>query len=412
MKGVKMMNFFALKSEVQNILKEYYNKGTCGEQWYVGKDESLLDVFRQSISIGIAVYHLEITSVLKFLSDKRGNIEVIYTNIFYKKPLEYKFRLDEITCENRKIKILNPRVPKVLEGELTNLMYLLNFKQKYPYVVERFRLEDGSYPVGYKNAFTISEDKACEIVYFPFKKEIQAIDMETLPEFFVTSEALEIIDKKVGADYMAEDPIYPFSEFVVTLDDFRILCKLNNDQKRIRILLRFESGRPVLLANCEASISGEFTLCLLDQDSEDMMDDPKDFTKTLISILNLLLYYYSHYKVEYVVEEKERKSNENRRKYHPKQSQVSTIMIPRKVIRINKEKVKTTRKRRKPLYTTKSWGRASHIRKYRDSTGKVIKEVIVKEAVCHRKCEDIPDGTVQKKVFKISPDALDKATKQ
>lgn len=412
--NVKLMDFYYVGAEVKELISSYYNGNEIVECSYSGSDEELLNELKKEANVGFTIYANNLmTSILKFIN-KKGRIEIISTNIFTRQPIQVSINVDELTCKNKVIKCSNPKFLGILEYDMTFLAYLLNFKRKYPIVVERFR--SNIEIIECKNSYKISEEETCRIIYFPFIKDMENIDIKVLPEFVINSEALGLIEKKVGREYAQKDPIYPFEEFVVKIDGFKALCKLSSDHKKIRILFRDEKDTLMFITNCFTTVKFDFTLYFYNGIKDLIPGDPREFAANVISIINLMLYYYAYYKIESEVEKVEKVENKNEVKRVTKSSSnkasISTVIIPRRVVKINKEKIATTKKRRKPIYSVKSWRRASHIRRYRDVSGKVIKEVIVKEAVCKRNGEVLLNDSSKKKVFKVSTEALNKAVKQ
>lgn len=418
MKTVKRDEVFCLEENVVEVLKSYYLNGECVERRYEGSDEDLLKVLK-CINITLATYKEKIVrSFINFESGKNGNIDIKYSNMFCRDVSIYHIKFSDLICRDKKIVSISKSLPQSVESELTVLAYLINFKTFYPYIIERFDFDNLSLrftSIKNKNASTITEKSISKLIYFPFVSELEKMDITTFPEFMVSCEAVKMIDKEVGESYLKEKIIYPFSEFVINIENSLLICKLSDDKKMLRVLLKDESGKSIFVANCKVDIGCGFTLLILEGFSKEYKD-PRKFAANFLAVLAQVLYYYSHYKIEYEVVERKCEntcdnknlgSNTKRRK-----STISTIIVPRKIVKINKEIVKSTKKRRKPLYSVATWKRAAHIRRYRDELGNVIKEVEIKEATCNRHKTLSFEEEATKKVFKVSTDAINKATKQ
>lgn len=422
MKNVKRNEIFCLDENVQKILIAYYNNEKCTENSFNGSDEELLNVLKCNFSTTFVIYSNNvIMSFLGFECDKAGYVNIKYSNMFSRDNTFYNLHIKDFSCRERKI-TASGKLPKVVEDNITTLVYLFDFKLKYPYTVEKFKIEIASSRLaGYKNShtFTIDEDVINKIVYFPFLNEIEKTDVSNLPEFSISFEAINLIDKKVGEEYLEEEVIYPFSEFVINIEGNILLCRLNSDKTMLRVLLKDKNKKSIFVANCNVDTSFGFTLLILKGFPKEYKD-PRKFAANFLVMLVQILYYYSHYKIECEVSEKNYDENNDvikkaNRNYNSKIRKTSTIIVPRRVVKINKDVVKSAKKRRKPLYSVSSWIRASHIRRYRDEHGNVIKEIVVKEAVCNRKEEILGNSSdvfAPKRIFKISTEAMSKATKQ
>lgn len=420
MKNVKKSEIFFLEENVVEVFEKYYLNDTCVENRYEGSDEDLLKALKPGMSITIAIHKERmIRTFFNLECSKDGSIIIKYTNMFSRNVDTYNINLSELVCKDKKIISLNKTVPKYVEREFSTLVYLIDFKDKYPYTVERFDFEKlSSRFSSFKNkhAFTITEKSASRIVYFPFVSKLEEIDYTTLPEFMVSCEAVQMIDKKVGEDYLKESIIYPFSEFVINIEGTILLCKLNDDKTMLRVLLKDENGKSIFVANCKVDIGVGFTLLILNGFPKEYKD-PRKFAANFLAVLAQVLYYYSHYKIEYeVVETKCEEKNSKRKNfnetYKMRKRETSTTIVPRKVVKINKERVKSVKKRREPLYSVATWKRTAHIRRYKDALGNVIKEVKVREATCNRhEALSFDEEVAPKKIFKVSTDAISMATK-
>ena len=149
--------------------------------------------------------------------------------------------------------------------------------------------------------------------------------------------------------------------------------------------------------------------------------EPQKLASGIFTYIYIILYYYSYYKIEYEIVEKEKtvkeKVNYSKKGKNHRKPNVTTVIVPRKVVRMSSERALSARKRSKPLYSVKSWTRATHIRRYRDKNGKVIKEIVIKESVCNRRkdlVQSVSDenSTQSKKIFKIDDESIKKAKKQ
>ena len=417
-KKVKCFDLYSIDKNVKQILINYYQNNNCVERSYIGSDENLLKVFTKYLNVASAVYSSFIEFFFRFSCDREGKITLMYSNLFGMKQ-NYELSLDELVCKNRIVKSLNSNMPKAVEDELTLLMYILNFKLEYPYAIERFKVSSLPTQISVLEnnkswkSYTITESSICRIVYFPFADKFERENFDLLPEFLVTPEAVKMIDEKVGANYF-EDVLYPFSEFVISLEEYHLVCKLSDDKNKIRMLLKNNNNsKNIFMANCDTDLKEGFSLLVLNGYDKNIYGEIKEFAAKFMAIAVQILYYYSHYKIDCEVRETPVSNTNNKHSNVNKRKNTSTIIVPRKVIKIDKERIKTAKKRRKPLYSVKSWKRAAHIRRYRDADGNVIKEVEVRESTCNRKAE-ISESIVvpeTKKLFKISTEAMGKATR-
>jgi len=420
MKTVKRNEVFCLEENVHDVLKNYFLNDECVEIRYEDSDKELLNVLK-GLNITLATYKDKIVrSFISFESDKNNNINIKYGNMFCRDLNLYKIKFSDLDCKDKKIISISKSLLKAVESEITILAYFVYFKTKYPYIVEKFDFNNFSLKFANlknKNAYTITEKSLSKLIYFPFTSELERLDITSFAEFKVSCEAVRMIDKEVGEDYLKGKIIYPFSEFVLNIENTLLICKLSDDKKMLRVLLKDENGKSIFVANCKADIGCGFTLLILEGFAKEYKD-PRKFAANFLAVLAQVLYYYSNYKIEYEVVERKCKdtcinSKNKRNNYKRRRKTTSTIIVPRKVVKINKEIVKITKKRSRPLYSVATWKRASHIRRYRDEFGNVIKEVIVKEAICNRHEElTIENNKAPKKIFKVSTDAMSKATKQ
>lgn len=419
MKTVKKNEVFCLEENVHGVLKNYFLNDECVEIRYEDSDEELLKVLK-GLNITLATYKDKIVrSFISFESSKNDNINIKYGNMFCRDLNLYQIKFSDLYCKDKKIISISNSLPKAVESEITILAYFVYFKTKYPYVVEKFDFSNLSLRFANlknKNAYTITEKSLSKLIYFPFTSELEKLDITSFAEFQVSCEAVRMIDKEVGEDYLKGKIIYPFSEFVLNIENTLLICKLSDDKKMLRVLLRDENGKSIFVANCKEDIGCGFTLLILEGFPKEYKD-PRKFAANFLAVLAQVLYYYSNYKIEYEVVERKSEdtcdNNKQRKNYKRRRKTTSTIIVPRKIVKLNKERVKTAKKRSRPLYSISTWKRASHIRRYRDEFGNVIKEVVVKEAVCNRhEALSFEEEISAKKVFKVSIEKMSMATKQ
>lgn len=419
MKTVKKNEVFCLEENVHDVLKNYFLNDECVEIWYEDSDEELLNVLK-GLNITLATYKDKIVrSFISFESDKNNNINIKYGNMFCRDLSLYQLKFSDLDCKDKKIISISKSLLKAVESEITILAYFVYFKTKYPYIVEKFDFNNFSLRFANlknKKAYTITEKSLSKLIYFPFTSELEKLDITSFAEFQVSCEAVRMIDNEVGEDYLKGKIVYPFSEFVLNIENTLLICKLSDDKKMLRVLLRGENGKLIFVANCKADICCGFTLLILEGFPKEYKD-PRKFAANFLAVLAQVLYYYSNYKIEYEIVERKSEdicdNKKQRKNYKRRRKTTSTIIVPRKIVKLNEKRVKIAKKRSRPLYSVSTWNRASHIRRYRDEFGNVIKEVVVKEAICNRhEALSFEEEISPKKVFKVSTDAIGIATKQ
>lgn len=400
---------YRLTTNTMSTIDAYFNYDKLASTKYDGNDAELLKVVTsKKFAYGFEVY-LNPEKIDNFANFERKGDTIVINGLKERTTIQVE---DIYSCNNN-IHLKGSNGESFAEKQLTIIARILVFVNKYKYVLDKARNKVSAY----LNVFGLNDEQVKKIVIFPFISGLKKENFDVLPEFFLSNEALEIILEKVKDEYLSWDVVYPYNEFVINIGGMKTLYKLSDDDLGLLYILnKNERGRFSFALSTIKTMDDVMAIYFFaDYKSHEPIDGDLEETEAsyiygFINVAKLLLYYYFHYEVKVEVEEKTEKSAKNGARSYHRNSTVTTIQVPRRVV-IHKSDAITSRKKRIPTYTANSWERSGHYRYYRDEYGNVVKKVYIKPTTCNRKAGGV-FGATNKKALKVTSDGVIKSTKR